>query len=141
MMPKGGRWRRTAADIYPELVKRGVIPDLVTEQTAAHDPLVGYVPQGLSLAEAGPRGDDRRRHEGRRGDTGGAQGGSAGSLTGSAANEQRQEPECGDHRTTTVGASTRSSISSTCPSRMWTTRSHAAATSGSWVTTRSAASA
>src|SRR5690349_5363720 len=41
-----------AADIYPELVKRGVIPDLVTEQTAAHDPLIGYIPQGLSLAEA-----------------------------------------------------------------------------------------
>ncbi len=41
-----------AADIYPELVRRGVVPDLVTEQTAAHDPLVGYIPQGLSLAEA-----------------------------------------------------------------------------------------
>ncbi len=41
-----------AAEIFPELVKRGVIPDLVTEQTAAHDPLVGYVPQGFSLEEA-----------------------------------------------------------------------------------------
>jgi urocanate hydratase len=41
-----------AADIYPELVRRGRIPDLVTEQTAAHDPLIGYVPQGLSLVEA-----------------------------------------------------------------------------------------
>ncbi|MBI4951578.1 MAG: urocanate hydratase [Myxococcales bacterium] len=41
-----------AADVYPELVRRGVVPDLVTEQTAAHDPLVGYVPQGLSLAAA-----------------------------------------------------------------------------------------
>ncbi len=41
-----------AADVYAELVKRGVVPDLVTEQTAAHDPLVGYIPQGLSLAEA-----------------------------------------------------------------------------------------
>ncbi|MBL9026439.1 MAG: urocanate hydratase [Myxococcales bacterium] len=41
-----------AADIYPELVRRGIVPPLVTEQTAAHDPLVGYVPQGLSLAEA-----------------------------------------------------------------------------------------
>ena len=41
-----------AADIFPELVRRGVVPDLVTEQTAAHDPLIGYVPQGLSLAEA-----------------------------------------------------------------------------------------
>ncbi|MRG94925.1 urocanate hydratase [Polyangium spumosum] len=41
-----------AADVFPELVRRGVVPDLVTEQTAAHDPLIGYVPQGLSLAEA-----------------------------------------------------------------------------------------
>ena len=41
-----------AADVYPELVKRGVTPDFVTEQTAAHDPLVGYVPQGLSLPQA-----------------------------------------------------------------------------------------
>src|SRR5262249_20676612 len=41
-----------AADIYPELVRRGVTPDLVTEQTAAHDPLVGYIPRGLSLEEA-----------------------------------------------------------------------------------------
>ncbi len=41
-----------AADIFPELVRRGVVPDLVTEQTAAHDPLIGYVPQGVSLADA-----------------------------------------------------------------------------------------
>ena len=41
-----------AADVYPELVKRGVTPDFVTEQTSAHDPLNGYVPRGLSLAEA-----------------------------------------------------------------------------------------
>jgi urocanate hydratase len=41
-----------AADVYPELVRRGVTPDLVTEQTAAHDPLIGYVPRGLSLADA-----------------------------------------------------------------------------------------
>jgi urocanate hydratase len=41
-----------AAEIYPELVRRGIVPDLVTEQTAAHDPLRGYVPLGLSLAEA-----------------------------------------------------------------------------------------
>ncbi|HEY4238280.1 MAG TPA: urocanate hydratase [Kofleriaceae bacterium] len=41
-----------AADIYAELVRRGVTPDLVTDQTSAHDPLVGYIPQGLSLAEA-----------------------------------------------------------------------------------------
>ncbi|MBA3462866.1 MAG: urocanate hydratase [Deltaproteobacteria bacterium] len=41
-----------AADVYAELVKRGVTPDLVTDQTSAHDPLVGYIPQGMTLAEA-----------------------------------------------------------------------------------------
>jgi urocanate hydratase len=41
-----------AADVYPELVKRGITPDFVTEQTAAHDPLVGYVPKGLTLEQA-----------------------------------------------------------------------------------------
>jgi urocanate hydratase len=41
-----------AADVYAELVRRGVTPDLVTDQTSAHDPLVGYIPQGLSLAQA-----------------------------------------------------------------------------------------
>jgi urocanate hydratase len=41
-----------AADVYAELARRGVTPDLVTDQTSAHDPLVGYIPQGLSLAAA-----------------------------------------------------------------------------------------
>jgi len=41
-----------AAEIYPELVRRGVIPDMVTDQTSAHDALNGYIPAGLSLAEA-----------------------------------------------------------------------------------------
>jgi urocanate hydratase len=41
-----------AADVYAELVRRGVTPDLVTDQTSAHDPLNGYVPQGLSLDAA-----------------------------------------------------------------------------------------
>ncbi|MEM9067502.1 MAG: urocanate hydratase [Myxococcota bacterium] len=41
-----------AAEVYPELVARGVTPDFVTEQTSAHDPLRGYVPKGLSLEEA-----------------------------------------------------------------------------------------
>jgi urocanate hydratase len=41
-----------AADVYPELVRRNITPDFVTEQTSAHDPLVGYVPKGLTLAEA-----------------------------------------------------------------------------------------
>lgn len=41
-----------AADIYPELVKRGIKPDLVTDQTSAHDPLNGYLPKGWNLEEA-----------------------------------------------------------------------------------------
>src|SRR5512135_2687496 len=41
-----------AADIYAELVVRGVTPDVVTDQTPAHDPLM-YVPTGMSVAEAG----------------------------------------------------------------------------------------
>ena len=41
-----------AATVLPELVRRGYTPDVVTDQTSAHDPLVGYVPDGLSLAEA-----------------------------------------------------------------------------------------
>ena len=41
-----------AADIYPELVKRKVVPDLVTDQTSAHDTLNGYVPNGMSLKDA-----------------------------------------------------------------------------------------
>ncbi|SGZ08520.1 urocanate hydratase [Moritella viscosa] len=41
-----------AADIFPELVKRGVIPDCTTDQTSAHDPLNGYLPQGWTMAHA-----------------------------------------------------------------------------------------
>ena len=41
-----------AADVLPELVRRGVVPDLVTDQTSAHDPLNGYVPNRSSYAEA-----------------------------------------------------------------------------------------
>ncbi|WP_169569075.1 urocanate hydratase [Sneathiella limimaris] len=40
-----------AADIFPELVKRGIKPDLVTDQTSAHDPIHGYLPQGWTMAE------------------------------------------------------------------------------------------
>jgi urocanate hydratase len=40
------------ADVLPKLVRRGVHVDVVTDQTSAHDPLNGYVPQGLSLSEA-----------------------------------------------------------------------------------------
>jgi urocanate hydratase len=41
-----------AADVIPALVDRGVVPDVVTDQTSAHDPLNGYVPAGLPLADA-----------------------------------------------------------------------------------------
>ena len=41
-----------AADVEPELVRRGWRPDVVTDQTSAHDPLAGYVPGGIGLAEA-----------------------------------------------------------------------------------------
>ncbi|MBU6954777.1 MULTISPECIES: urocanate hydratase [unclassified Hahella] len=41
-----------AADVYAELVKRGVTPDVVTDQTSAHDPLNGYLPQGWSMEHA-----------------------------------------------------------------------------------------
>jgi urocanate hydratase len=40
-----------AADVYAELVKRGVRPDMVTDQTSAHDPINGYLPQGWTMAE------------------------------------------------------------------------------------------
>ena len=40
-----------AADIFPELVRRGVRPDIVTDQTSAHDPTNGYLPTGWTLAE------------------------------------------------------------------------------------------
>ncbi len=41
-----------AAEIYPELVRRGIYPEFVTDQTSAHDPLNGYIPAGLTLEEA-----------------------------------------------------------------------------------------
>ena len=46
-----------AADVLPELVRRGVVPDVLTDQTSAHDALNGYVPNGLSL----PMADALRR--------------------------------------------------------------------------------
>ena len=46
-----------AAEVYPELVRRGVRPDVVTDQTSAHDPLNGYLPAGWTLAEW----EERRR--------------------------------------------------------------------------------
>ena len=40
-----------AADVYPELIKRGIRPDIVTDQTSAHDPVNGYLPQGWTMAQ------------------------------------------------------------------------------------------
>jgi urocanate hydratase len=40
------------ADVVPELAARGVLPDLLTDQTSAHDPLNGYIPQGLTVEQA-----------------------------------------------------------------------------------------
>ena len=40
-----------AADIFPELYKRGVRPDIVTDQTSAHDPINGYLPQGWTMGQ------------------------------------------------------------------------------------------
>jgi urocanate hydratase len=40
------------ADVVPELARRGIVPDVLTDQTSAHDPLNGYVPHGMTLAEA-----------------------------------------------------------------------------------------
>jgi urocanate hydratase len=48
-----------AADAFPELLRRGFPADVVTDQTSAHDPLGGYVPAGLSPAEA----DELRRSD------------------------------------------------------------------------------
>ncbi|WP_281559394.1 urocanate hydratase [Thalassomonas sp. RHCl1] len=41
-----------AADVFPELVKRGITPDVVTDQTSAHDPLNGYLPKGWTMEYA-----------------------------------------------------------------------------------------
>ena len=40
------------ADVVPELARRGIVPDALTDQTSAHDPLNGYVPNGVTLEEA-----------------------------------------------------------------------------------------
>ncbi len=57
------QWKRTrtarsialvgnAADVIPALVTRGIVPDVLTDQTSAHDPLNGYVPNGMTLEQA-----------------------------------------------------------------------------------------
>jgi urocanate hydratase len=40
------------AEIVPEMVRRGIVPDVLTDQTSAHDPLNGYIPAGLTVEEA-----------------------------------------------------------------------------------------
>jgi urocanate hydratase len=40
------------ADVVPELARRGIVPDIVTDQTSAHDPLNGYIPNGMNLEAA-----------------------------------------------------------------------------------------
>ena len=72
MMERAGRERKpvsvallgNAAEMLPELVRRGVKPDAVTDQTSAHDPINGYLPAGWTLAEWDARA--RRRPERRR---------------------------------------------------------------------------
>ncbi len=52
-----------AADVYPELVRRGITPDIVSDQTAAHDLSVGYIPSGYALdAAAALRASDPVRY-------------------------------------------------------------------------------
>ena len=52
-----------SAEILPALVKRGFRPDVLTDQTAAHDPLAGYIPEGLSVQGAADlRGSDPKRY-------------------------------------------------------------------------------
>jgi urocanate hydratase len=52
-----------AADVLPEIVRRGLVPDLVTDQTSAHDPLNGYVPNRMSYEQAlALRKDDPPRY-------------------------------------------------------------------------------
>ena len=50
--PKSIALIANAAEILPEMIARGIIPDVVTDQTSAHDPLYGYIPAGYSLDEA-----------------------------------------------------------------------------------------
>ena len=50
--PSRSAWSGNIAEVLPELVRRGVVPDVLTDQTSAHDLRLGYIPAGLSLAEA-----------------------------------------------------------------------------------------
>jgi urocanate hydratase len=62
-IPKSIGLLGNAAEIHPEIVRRGIVPDLVTDQTSAHDALHGYIPAGLSLEEAAElRGKDPKEY-------------------------------------------------------------------------------
>ncbi len=69
IMAQAGRDRKpvsvgllgNAADIFPELVRRGVRPDAVTDQTSAHDPVNGYLPKGWTTAEWEARRETDRK--------------------------------------------------------------------------------
>lgn len=53
-----------AADVHWQILEKGIIPDVVTDQTSAHDVLYGYIPQGLSIEEAGElRKSDQQTYE------------------------------------------------------------------------------
>jgi urocanate hydratase len=55
-----------AAEVLPDLVKTGFRPDVLTDQTAAHDPLAGYIPEGLSVQQAADlRASDPKQYLGR----------------------------------------------------------------------------
>ncbi|MDP9589957.1 UNVERIFIED_ORG: urocanate hydratase [Shinella zoogloeoides] len=47
-----------AAEVYPEIARRGIVPDIVTDQTSAHDLVYGYVPKGMSLDQVKGLRDD-----------------------------------------------------------------------------------
>jgi urocanate hydratase len=47
-----------AAEVYPEIARRGIVPDVVTDQTSAHDLVYGYVPKGMSLEQVKALRDD-----------------------------------------------------------------------------------
>src|SRR5262249_57910150 len=74
------------ADVFPEIVRRGIVPDVVTDQTSAHDPLNGYLPQGWTLAEWKGKG---------KGDPPGGYGGGEGGVGGGVRGGRGQAKEGG----------------------------------------------
>src|SRR5690349_19981011 len=47
-----------AAEVYPDVARRGIVPDIVTDQTSAHDLVYGYVPKGMNLDQVKGLRDD-----------------------------------------------------------------------------------